>query len=55
MPEFSQVMKLKNDKKLRDRFFVPDAMSHPAKGHLGRVVGLAILLYTCDNCKSSWV
>ena len=28
-------IKLKNDKKLRDRFFVPSAYQHPAKGHLG--------------------
>ena len=28
-------MKLKPDKMLRDRWFVPEAMTHPAKGHLG--------------------
>lgn len=28
-------MKLKPDKALRDRWFAPEAMSHPAKGHLG--------------------
>lgn len=28
-------MKLKADKKLRNQWFVPEAMSHPAKGHLG--------------------
>jgi hypothetical protein len=29
------MMRLKPDKKLRDALFVPDAMAHPAKGHIG--------------------
>ena len=28
-------MRLKNDKRLRDRFMVPESYTHPAKGHLG--------------------
>ena len=28
-------IRLKNDKRLRDKLFTAEAMSHPAKGHLG--------------------
>ena len=28
-------VRLKGDKRLRERLFVPDAYQHPAKGHLG--------------------
>ena len=33
--EVKRKMRLKADRLLRDRWFVPEAMSHPAKGHLG--------------------